>query len=33
MNKEIHGNYAWEDRMVIQDVFLGQLVAQFHKWV
>ena len=33
MNKEIHGNYAWEDRMVIQDNFLGQLVAQFHKWV
>lgn len=33
MNKQIHGNYAWEDRMVIQDTFLGQLVAQFHKWV
>lgn len=33
VNKQIHGNYAWEDRMVIQSHALGQLGAQFHKWV
>ena len=33
VNKQIHGNYAWEDRMVIQSHWLGQLGAQFHKWV
>jgi hypothetical protein len=33
VNKSIHGNYAWEDRMVIQSHWLGQLAAQFHKWV
>jgi hypothetical protein len=33
VNKQIHGNYAWEDRMVIQEHWLGQLAAQFHKWV
>lgn len=33
VNKQIHGNYAPEDRMVIQDHWLGQLGAQFHKWV
>lgn len=32
-NKRIHGNYAWEDRMVIQQHLLGEMVAQFHKWV
>ena len=32
-NKEIHGNYAHEDRMAIQSHALGQLAAQFHKWV
>tara|TARA_R110002020_G_scaffold29814_1_gene94164 strand:- start:556 stop:6747 length:6192 start_codon:yes stop_codon:yes gene_type:complete len=32
-NKQIHGNYAHEDRMVIQAHWLGQLAAQFHKWV
>jgi hypothetical protein len=32
-NKQIHGNYAWEDRMTIQSHWLGQLAAQFHKWV
>lgn len=32
-NKYIHGNYAWEDRMAIQEHWLGQLAAQFHKWV
>jgi hypothetical protein len=32
-NKQIHGNYAHEDRMVIQSHWLGQLAAQFHKWV
>jgi hypothetical protein len=33
VNKLIHGNYAWEDRMVIQQYAIGQLAAQFHKWV
>ena len=33
VNKQIHGNYAYADRMVIQDHTLGMLVAQFHKWV
>ena len=33
VNKQIHGNYAHEDRMVMQSVALGQLAAQFHKWV
>ena len=32
-NKRLHGNYAWEDRMVIQQNLIGELVAQFHKWV
>ena len=32
-NKQIHGNYAYEDRMVMQSNSLGQLAAQFHKWV
>ena len=33
VNKQIHGNYAAEDRMVIQSYTLGNLAAQFHKWV
>jgi hypothetical protein len=33
VNKQIHGNYAAEDRMVIQSTVLGNLAAQFHKWV
>jgi hypothetical protein len=33
VNKQIHGNYAREDRMVIQSHVLGNLAAQFHKWV
>jgi hypothetical protein len=33
VNKQIHGNYAREDRMVIQAHALGRLAAQFHKWV
>jgi hypothetical protein len=33
VNKQIHGNYAPEDRMVIQEGWIGQLAAQFHKWV
>ena len=32
-NKQIHGNYADVDRMVIQEANFGKLVAQFHKWV
>ena len=32
-NKHIHGNYAHVDRMVIQEHWLGNLAAQFHKWV
>ena len=33
VNKQIHGNYAFEDRMIIQEHWIGQLAAQFHKWV
>jgi hypothetical protein len=33
VNKQIHGNYAAEDRMVIQSHTLGNLATQFHKWV
>ena len=33
VNKSIHGNYAYEDRMVIQATLMGELLAQFHKWV
>ena len=33
VNKQIHGNYAHADRMIIQQHFLGQLAAQFKKWV
>ena len=32
VNKQTHGNYAQEDRMVIQQHALGRLAAQFHKW-
>lgn len=32
-NKRLHGNYAWEDRMVIQQGLIGEMIAQFHKWV
>lgn len=33
VNKQIHGNYAFEDRMVAQEQWYGQLAAQFHKWI
>lgn len=33
VNKSIHGNYAYEDRMVVQSYLLGELAAQFHKWM
>ena len=33
VNKQIHGNYAYEDRMVLQSSSIGRLIAQFHKWV
>jgi hypothetical protein len=33
VNKQIHGNYAYEDRMVMQAHTVGKLAAQFHKWV
>jgi len=33
INKQIHGNYAAEDRMVIQQHVLGKLAVQFKKWV
>ena len=32
-NIHIHGNYAYEDRMIMQTTALGQLAAQFHKWI
>ena len=33
VNKRLHGNYAWEDRMVLQNTLMGEMAAQFHKWV
>ena len=33
VNKQIHGNYAKEDRMVIQSNTIGNMAAQFKKWV
>ena len=33
VNKQIHGNYAYVDRTIIQQHFLGQLAMQFKKWV
>jgi hypothetical protein len=33
VNKKIHGNYAWEDRTMIEKSVLGQMAMQFHKWV
>tara|TARA_R110002074_G_scaffold128694_1_gene269321 strand:- start:575 stop:6346 length:5772 start_codon:yes stop_codon:yes gene_type:complete len=33
VNKQIHGNYAKEDRMVLQSHTLGALAVQFKKWV
>ena len=33
VNKQIHGNYAKEDRVVMQSTTIGKLAFQFHKWV
>ena len=33
VNKQIHGNYAHDDRMAMQSTAIGELLAQFHKWV
>lgn len=33
VNKQIHGNYADEDRVAIQDHYAGAVAMQFHKWV
>ena len=33
INKQIHGNYAREDRVILQQHWLGNLAMQFHKWV
>lgn len=33
VNKQIHGNYAYEDRMVLQTYAVGKLLTQFKKWV
>lgn len=33
VNKQIHGNYAYEDRVVLQQYAWGKLLYQFHKWV
>lgn len=33
VRKEIHGNYAKQDKMVIQSYTLGNLAVQFKKWV
>jgi len=32
-NKQIHGNYAKEDMMVIEGFMLGRMATQFKKWV
>ena len=33
VNKQIHGNYAKEDKVVLQQWYVGKLLFQFHKWV
>ena len=33
VNKQIHGNYAREDRTVLQRHNIGQLIFQFKKWL
>ena len=33
VNKIVHGNYAYEDRTVMQGNALGRLLMQFHKWI
>lgn len=33
VNKQIHGNYAAEDKVVLQQYYIGKLLFQFHKWV
>jgi len=33
VNKQIHGNYAHEDRMIIQNYVIGKFATQFKKWV
>ena len=33
VNKQIHGNYSTDDKMVLQSYVLGNLAAQFKKWV
>jgi hypothetical protein len=33
VNISMHGNYANEDRMVLQQWWFGRLLAQFHKWL
>jgi tRNA G26 N,N-dimethylase Trm1 len=33
INKRMFGNYATEDRMLIEKYTLGKMAAQFHKWI
>lgn len=33
VNKQIHGNYAREDRVLLQRQNIGQLIFQFKKWL
>ena len=33
VNKQIHGNYSTDDKMVLQSYILGNFAAQFKKWV
>ncbi len=33
VNKSVHGNYAFEDRMTIQNTLLGEIGAQFKKFI
>ena len=33
INKQLHGNYAEEDKVPLQHSVLGDLTFQFHKWI
>jgi hypothetical protein len=33
VNKQMHGNYAEEDKVVLQQYVVGDLMFQFHKWI
>ena len=33
INQQIHGNYSYSTRTMMEANFIGRLAAQFHKWV